>query len=483
MEKVAKQSWLRRKLSSIARAVDVAFQDFLMDFKDSFFRSSKERKPYQGKLIEGHMLVSSSNKGLFCGNGRLSIKESYAGQIICGPPGSNKTTSTIFRFLFDPTGSLFVLDPSGELWKYASGSLQDDGYSLERYTFMQPLYGGYNPLKRSTAPSQIRRVASMLCTAKLGKESKDPFWNIQAESLLVFLIELVKAYPSQYHNLYNVYDLINLLHSIPEACDQLVLNTHSERILKMYENFNSYEQKLQSSITATLRSVLVEFNDPEIASFTSFDTLGDITSVRQKKRAVFISIPIGNADFFGSLVSLLFQQIYTELMSTLPAEGDLPIFMLLEEAGILKLPILPEAMTQARKFRIATSLIVQSESQLEQHYGKLAEAIITSCNCKLYMAGQPIHVANRLEAMMGKRQIEEDDGNKKIVPVMEASEIRAMPNTEALMVLGSNKVARVRLRPYYKNGRCVRRSKLPPVEPMQQPLILPPLLRNTVCHE
>ena len=194
------------------------FFEILFEIIEGAF--SKDNKEYKASFASSGILLSRYNYG-FCltGNKSLTRKSSYQNAIVIGGTGTGKSSVVLIPSLFKMRGSFIIHDPSGELYSKSAGYLKQKGYRIKVLNFTNPnKSSGYNPLMRIKNTSDIQKVASMLVDTSLGK-GKDPFWTIQAISLLSMLITILKTQESEYQNLYNVRQLLNRLGGDPQSVD------------------------------------------------------------------------------------------------------------------------------------------------------------------------------------------------------------------------------------------------------------------------
>ena len=117
---------------------------------------------------------------------------------------------------------------------------------------------------------------------------------------------------------------------------------------------------------------------------------------------------------------------------------------------------------------MSVSILLQSESQLEQTYGRNdANTILTGgIASRLYLPGQDMATAQALEKTLGKYgvTIEEESGRRRDVArsLMTADEIRTMDDNQALFIHSNRRPALIRTTPYFKNRRLRKRTRIPP---------------------
>lgn len=431
--------------------------DEIIDFL--FSNNSKEHKASFG--ISG-TLLSSFNFG-FCltGSKCLDRKNSYQNALIIGGTGVGKSSVVLIPSLFKMKGSYIIHDPSGELYQKTAGYLRFRGYNIRVLNFTNPQKSsGYNPLQRITTTSDVQKIASMLVKTAMGESSKDPFWNIQAIALISMLINIIKTQESEYHNLFNVRQLLNRMGGSPESVDALFSEYADDILFAEYKSFISYDDKVISGVTATCKAALQIFNDAAVAKVCCFDTI-DFQSFRNKPTALYIQNSVADQKYYSVLTSIFFEQFFSFLLGRFPEKHEQDVFLLIDEASSLNLPTLPLAVANVRKHRAGIMLLVQDFNQLIHYYGKYdADGIKANCFTKMFFTGQSLETATELERILGKYEYKDKEGHKVVRSLMTNDEIRMMNINKALLICGHHPPFKVKLHPYYKKYRYRDYSKI-----------------------
>jgi type IV secretory pathway TraG/TraD family ATPase VirD4 len=447
----------------------------------------KKKESYNAEFAWSGTLLSSRHHG-FCLTGKknLSVKNSYQNSIIIGGTGTGKSSVVLIPSLYSMKGSFVVHDPSGELYSKSAGYLNKKGYIIKVLNFAGPENSfGYNPLTRAKSSSDIQKVASMLVENSLGGKSKDPFWNLQASSLLTMLISILKTEAVEYQNLYNVRQLLNRLGGNPESVDALFSKNANEKLFAEYKSFISYDEKVVSGIIATCKAALQIFNDESVARVTSYDNL-IFQEFRDGPTALFIQNSVADQKYYSVLTSLFFEQFFSFVLSRFPSEREKDIFLLIDEASSLNLPTLPLAVANVRKHRSGIMLLVQDFSQLVHLYGKNdADGIKSNCFAKMYFTGTSLETSKELEQTLGQYQYVDDKKKTVVRPLMTNDEIRTMKVSRALLICGHYSPIMARLIPYYKQMKYRGYSSFFPPEIHTQIALdsIPVLPVNSEIHE
>jgi type IV secretion system protein VirD4 len=450
-------------LSSVFDMIAGAF-NFLFEAIDHTLLNRNTK--YKADFSTPGILLSRFNRG-FCLTGlrNLTCKDSHQNAMVIGGTGVGKSSVVLIPSLFTMRGSYVVNDTSGELFMKDAGILEKKNYQIKVLDYTRPENSsGYNPLSRANNSTDIQKVASMLVTSSLGSNSKDPFWNISATSLLSMLITIVKTQDEQYQNLYNVRQLLNRLGGDPASVDSLFARYADEPLFAEYKSFLSYDDKVISGVTATCKAALQLFNDEAVAKVTSWDNI-DFMEFRQKPTVLFIRNSVSDQRYYSVLTSIFHEQFFSFILNRFPSKDEQDIFLLVDEAASLNVPTLPAAMANVRKHRAGIMLLLQDYNQLLHNYGKYeADGIRANCFAKLFFTGQSLETATELERILGKFEFKDSQGHKVVRSLMTSDEIRMMKINRALLVCGHHPPIKVRLRPYYKRAKFRQYASIPPPE-------------------
>ena len=444
---------------------------------------SRDRKiELNARFLPASELLSSSNKG-FCLTGRksLTIEQSTKNALIIGSTGNYKSSGVLIPSILKMRGnsSLVITDFSGELLQKTSGALLEDGYEIQVLNYSTPdLSEGYNPLLRVKSTSDIQKLSKMVVINALGTGSKDPFWNMSAESLISLIAKFVITHtPKDFHSLLTVYSIISTLGYAPEKVDRLMVQSNDPVLLSEYKAFLSYGDKVLASVIATCRAALSIFaTDPNVALTCSHDTI-DFSAFRKQKQALFITTNTKDMRYYSLVTSLFLEQFFGETMSQFPGKNDLPVFFLIDEASSLYFNSLQITIANIRKYNAGILQIYQSAAQLVDLYGQsVAKAITENSYARVYMSGQPIHVAQELETTLGKFEYLDEKEVRHTRSLMTASEIRE--TSDSLILCGNNPAIKTSIIPYFKQSKLTKLSQLPPYHPINKlPFTTPPLLQ------
>lgn len=451
-------------LNEILSLVVKLFESILIGVSELILQSipSRRNENFQADFIHPTKIMSKRQEGFTFGSFSLSIHDSAMNALVVGNSGSGKTSTVLLNTLLKMDGpGIICHDPSGELMPKSSGAKQAQGYKQLVLNLDNPMTSEfYNPLHRIKTISEIKQLSKLLVQTTLGNNTNEKFWNSSAEALITLFIRYVIFHTEKkHHNLFNVLTLLNLFAGSPQVCDKLIISTRDDAIIHEYKSFVAFDAKLLMNILATAKTALNLFSDEGIAQITSRDTI-DFESFRKDKVILYIKSNISQMKYFSPICSLFFEQLFASIMERLPQEDDRSIFLLIDEAPVLYLPMLSVAISNIRKYFAGILLVFQTQSQIIDLYGtQQARNIISNCYTKCYLPGVPLETARELELIMGKYEFIDSDNIRRIRPLLSMDEIRVL--NESIILCGNKLPVKMRLSRYDQLTELRRLSELP----------------------
>lgn len=447
--------------------------DLLNTFNSNLRQTFESFEPVNDRIYKAEFgnphtdIFDSLNSG-FCIDGIncISKKQSRENMLLIGATGAGKSSVVILNSCVRmKNSSLVIHDPSSELHGYLSGWLQSQGYKVYVIKFSEPHNShSYNPMDYVFSQADCQKLAAQLVRTVLQSKG-EPFWGLQATSLIAILIGILLTQEKKYRNFQNVYHLLANFQGT--KLDGLFSKYASDSLFAEYKSFRAYDQKLLSNITATCKAALQIFANDNVAKATATSTI-DFAQLRKQKSVVFIQNQTSESHYYSGLISVLFEQLMDTLLAKLPDESDLDLYLILDEvATICPLPSLPLFLTNGRKYRVGTLHCWQNQQIITHAFGSyLADSIINNSFVKLFLGGGiSLTTAQELEQMLGKTEVANSDGQKMVKSLMFCDEIRQMPNTEAIAICGAHKPYKLHLTPFYKQKSVtMKMSKYPPVK-------------------
>jgi type IV secretory pathway TraG/TraD family ATPase VirD4 len=409
-------------------------------------------------------VLSPSHTGFSVSAGKyLNMDMSLTHYMVCAGSGAGKTVNTIIPgILHQSENSMILLDNSGELYDKTREACIQRGYRVLNLNFGTTSFTNhttfYNPLGR-LEKSDKDGIAEV-CKLLVGKsEGKDQYWNTKSEEVLFLAISIILEEPAEKRTLYNVLRSMEFM-----AADQDTMSKHivmmDEDIFQKWKLLLANSPNTLDSIRSSAISTLswIGRND-NFARLTSQDSFV-FEDMRQEKIAFYIRVPIAS-DVCIPLVNIFFNQFFNHFLSRpVPHKNERSILIFGDEFGSLSIPQFPKILSNIRKYLIGFQMVIQSESQIEDVYGRAGRTIILANCSKLYMQGID-EEAEHLSKILGTYTItDQKSGHKKERQLMSPYEIRSMSGKAIFLPKGGRKPLLVSLKPYYDVPALLRLTQL-----------------------
>jgi type IV secretion system protein VirD4 len=427
-----------------------------------------KEKPFHAKFGNESSISSVFNKGFVLFNRkRLSRKASFQNLMISGPTGSGKTVKLIIKTLLELRNcSIIVTDPSGELYLLLSGFLS----RFFKIIVLNPTNSlesaGYNLLSRIKKPNDVDKLASLIATSTLEKGSGgDQFWVLSTKSMLSIFIRLVLYQEPEFRHMRSVTFVLNSFASNPKRVDEWIVKTGDKALIEQYKALIANSEKTLQSIVASGKAALSLFEDEEIAKTTSIDTI-DLDEFRKTPTIIFIHSGVQEMKYTSMLFGIFFEQVFTKFLEKLPEKSDLPVFIILEEASSIYIPLLPLALANLRKYRVGTMLCLQQgNTQLKKLYGDVdADNIQSNCRTQLFLPGiTDMQTLKMIETLGGKTVYKDKEGREHSKSLISAEEVRMLPDNKVIVIHENKPLVKGTVKPYFKSLKYRQYAKIPPV--------------------
>ncbi len=394
-------------------------------------------------------------------NGRKYSDDSEAHIGVVGRTGKGKSqccSLPFMREILQKGESLIMLDPKGEGYKMNACYIPDD-YQVFCVDFRNPRKSPtkWNPLStpfrlfRSKDPDDNDIASSMLSELWNGvypyDGHSDKFWTDSSVNYAKGLTYgLFETAAKEQINLDSVavmmeqseirYAAGTLLKAFYET---LPLDSLAKRNLATYV---TAPNETRASIHSVAASGLEVFSRSKgLMEMLSEDTL-NIMDIDVNRPFILTIITPDETDVYDALSGLLISQFSQHLIRVAQEKGGkLPIRVniILEELGSIgkSIPTLPNLMVASRSRNMRLMLILQSNAQLVDVYGKSKAETINSCiGITIGFSTNSWETLNEWAQRCGEKQIE-NSGHIIKEPLITASQLAAMPTGTALIMVDS----------------------------------------------
>lgn len=338
----------------------------------------------------GH--VQTKGDGIVLGRDRWRVYRTNTDHHVMGlgAAGSGKSTTMAIPTALLHTGSMLVIDPSGDIVTVAGRRRRELG-PLHEFNPLKPGTARFNPLLEFPADHRLigmcQYAAAMLTGSGREGAGKDPFWDRTAAFLIAGLLHHVRLSddPSLGH-------AWRLLQAVYRADYQWAGDT-TPFAKDVIEGFCRHEPKLRDSIITTAISHLKFLADPIVqeavarSDFSASDLLAG-----ERPGTIAITIPEDQADRLRPLTRLMLEAMIRPLLHDRRTTPDgrrklrnltvlIDDFPALETMSIIEL-----GLADGRKYGLRFLLLAQSVNQIERYY-TTHQSLIDNCGTVVLAPG------------------------------------------------------------------------------------------------
>lgn len=421
--------------------------------------------------------LSPRNKGLLLDGyeSRLSEQNSFQNTCVIAGVGAGKTSRYVIPNVLDRASrkcSVVINDPKGEIFDYTAGYLQAKSFrviSIEPEDLANSDY--FNPLLETRNEKEIEQIAEILIRAGAGQSKDKDIWNqgaIRLVSVLLKFLKIASVDKPEYFTLGNLYYLLQNFGDKGAGLDEFILE-HGQKDQRLWNEWLGAISGNKEGVNSFLLNALTALkamSNPDLELLTSKSSFS-LADIRKHKTAVFIKTPPQYTEYYGFFISIIFRSVFNMCMRNLPSYGDLPVYCLMDEFGHMTLPNFVSTANTIRGYKVSLSIILQSLSQLSDRYGEeYAKSIQGGFKTYLTYAGSDAVTRNFFEELSGKTVLHEKQDavdmrtHRQEFNLMNAGELRTLPEHQAYVVTGNMHPMVLPTLPYFANRKMVRKIKV-----------------------
>lgn len=408
----------KRELHGSARfanTAEIRRAGFIIDDKDR--AKLQDKKP--------------SNPSILIGKHKDKFLEFFGNEFmfVAAPTRSGKGVAIVIPNLLHYPDSVMVLDVKNENWDLTAGfrSKYQDVYLFSpsptpEIVNDEKIYRShrYNPLDYISHDEfermkDIGEIANIFFPSNTGNDTSD-YFNAQAQRLFTGLVLYMLETPDRPCTLA---ELMRIAES-PVPLNEWIVETIKKRQDSGNELSSECTQALMSyagnpaentrgGIDSTMKSPLIIFTDPVVASATSASDFR-LDEVRKKKMSIYVGIAPNALPRFSKLLNIMFSQLLGINTQVLPEQDPKlkhQCLVLLDEFTALgKIEIVQKSVAFMAGYNMRLMLIFQSKSQVEGVYGKDgAKDIFANMACQVEYTPTEQDQAEELSRKLGTQTV------------------------------------------------------------------------------
>lgn len=335
--------------------------------------------------------------------------------IVCGGSGSGKTFSISEpRLLETKTSSLIATVTKRRIVSKYTPLFKKRGYEILDLNFTAPLEStcAYDPMQYVGSYSDITFLAKSIVKADPQKDNTtaDPYWDEAAISLLSAEIAytlMTKDNPTL-ADVLSLHDSLVLddgggviKTSLDDKFDYIASTNPTCFAISCWKSFKNLPIRTAGCVFGTLNSTIDTIFSPELKKMMATKKRIDFERLATKKTVLFVTTSAVNPALH-CFVNMFYAQAFKQLFEYAERRPDgilpLPVHVLCDDFATGSCVLnFPEYISIFREKQISVTLLLQSESQLDQMYGSgNATTIINNCDTYVYLGGMDLKTAQNI---------------------------------------------------------------------------------------
>lgn len=339
--------------------------------------------------------------------------------IVCGGSGSGKTMSISEpRLLETKTSSIIAVVTKRRIVNKYIPLFEERGYEILDLNFVDPDKSTccYDPLQYVKSYSDITFLAKSIIKANKQKDNSnaDPYWDEAAISLLsaeIAYIMMTKE-NATFVDVLEVNDSLTLddgsgtiQTSLDDNFDYIAAENPSCFAISCWRTFKQLPVKTAACVFSTLNSTIDTVFSPEIRKMIESEKKVNFEQMGNKRTILFVTTSAVNSALH-SFVNMLYAQAFKQLFEYAENCPDgvlpVPVHVLCDDFAMGgEILNFPEFISIFREKGISVTLLLQSESQLNQMYGTdNSVTIINNCDTYIYLGGMDLRTAQNVSVRL-----------------------------------------------------------------------------------
>lgn len=335
--------------------------------------------------------------------------------IVCGGSGSGKTMSVSeSRLLETKTSSMIATVTKRRIVNKYMPLFKKRGYEILDLNFANPLEStcAYDPLEYVGSYSDINFLSKSVVKSDPQKDNSvaDPYWDEAATSLLnaETAYTLMTKDNATFADVLELHDSLvldegggTIRTSLDSKFDYIASKDPTCFAVSCWKSFKNLPIKTAGCVYGTLNTTLDAIFTPEIRKMMKTKKKVDFEELATKKTILFVTTSAVNPALH-SFVNMFYAQAFKQLFEYAENRPDgvlpIPVHVLCDDfATGSRVLNFPEYISIFREKGISVTLLLQSESQLEQMYGTdNATTIINNCDSYIYLGGMDLRTAQNI---------------------------------------------------------------------------------------
>ena len=345
-------------------------------------------------------------------------------EIIVGATGCGKSMSIAYPRLANTFDSSIVVPITKRaiMDKFAR-TFKKRGYRVEVIDFAEPENStiGYDPLDFMKSEEDALQIAKTIVESDVKVHTNaDPFWNQSAESVIAGLILLLKENEKYGGKKATFADVTEMFRNIIIGGSGSKIKTNLDVFFSelekresgsqaafMWQTFVSAPEKTGNTIYCCANNAMDKYMSRNIKNLVTNENRICFRELGKGKTILFIrTSPVNKVMncFVNMMYSDMFRDMFEYAESNSNGRMDVPVHVICDDFACgTRILDFENYISIFRAAGISVSILVQSESQLNDIYGECGgKTILNNCDTYIYMGGMDYETCRSISLKTNK---------------------------------------------------------------------------------
>lgn len=334
---------------------------------------------------------------------------------IIGATGSGKTLGLIQpRLIYNRSTNLIVSDPKRELIEPYRNYYENLGYTVLELNVSNPLLTDVccDPMEYVACHKDINALARAIVdlTPQRPNSSADSYWENSSCNVVKFAM----YYKLTFDSYPSIVDVVEFIENLEVDERNSLMSTNVDHIVEDVKNkepnhpmiapYNSFKTapiKTAGSIFTTIKTTLSNVFSEDVKDVIKGNPALDLEKFTKEKSILFITAD-GADEYEDAFINLIFDtliQQLTKIANTYPDKRlPIPVHLIFDDfAAGTKISSFPSQISKFRSKNISSTIVLQSETQLDGMFGEAdGTTIINNNDTLIYLGGNDIKTAQNI---------------------------------------------------------------------------------------
>lgn len=334
---------------------------------------------------------------------------------IIGATGSGKTLGLIQpRLIYNRSTNLIVSDPKRELIEPYRNYYENLGYTVLELNVSNPLLTDVccDPMEYVACHKDINALARAIVdlTPQRPNSSADSYFENSSCNVVKFAMYYKLAFDS-YPSIVDVVEFIENLEvdernslmttNVDHIVEDVKNKEPNHPMIAPYNSFKTAPIKTAGSIFTTIKTTLSNVFSEDVKDVIKGNPTLDLEKFTKEKSILFITAD-GADEYEDAFINLIFDtliQQLTKIANTYPDKRlPIPLHLIFDDfAAGTKISSFPSQISKFRSKNISSTIVLQSETQLDGMFGEAdGTTIINNNDTLIYLGGNDIKTAQNI---------------------------------------------------------------------------------------